>query len=144
MATKTAKHEPTRLVRIVRDDGEVIETEMTLAMERSIRRMEWADEKREQRRARREKTFTDAKVKTGQLEAALRKKHRKAGEKPGRWEGPRRSFTLLYGMSAIWSGPGSLTVPIGGRQACRFCSGVRKMPECACCLGCDRVGIGGT
>lgn len=142
MPARTARHEPTRLVRIVRDDGEVIETEMTLAMERSIRRMEWAEEKRERRHKRREKTFTDAKVKTGQLEAALRAKHRKAGEKPGRWEGPRPVFTLHYGMSAIWSGPDSLTVIVGGRKICRFCSAVRKMPECACCLGCDRVGAG--
>lgn len=58
------------------------------------------------------------------------------------WEGPKIRFTLFLGEDAIWTGPDSLTISADGGVTweCPFCGSLRKLPEIACCLGCDRTG----
>lgn len=142
MHATTPQTELTRLVRIVYDDGSEVETLVTPALAASLRRMEWADEEREREHRAREKNFTDAKPTAREIARGLNRRHPKTPEKPGRWEGPRFSFTLLYGYSAVWDGPRAMTVVRGGHRVCRFCFKVKRMPTYACCLGCSRTGKG--
>jgi hypothetical protein len=143
--TRTATEAVTRIVRIHHDDGSTVEAEVTPAMAKALRRMEWADAKREERHRGKVKTFTDAKINPAKV--AKEKQVKGATPKAGLFEGPRPLFTLLYGFSAIWSGPESLWLTADGGKTwtCRFCSHVRQMPAYGCCLNsdCNRTGADG-
>lgn len=58
------------------------------------------------------------------------------------WEGPRLSFSLLLGESAVWAGPDSLRLydETGAPRECRFCGSAPRLPDYSYCLGCDRSG----
>lgn len=81
------------------------------------------------------------------------------------WVGPRRSFSLHLGESAVWGGPGRQSLWLreetrevdgeeeafvavyeravpGGVEVCRFCYHLKTLSPSACCLGCARTGEG--
>lgn len=130
MATMTAVQWPTQVVVIYHDDGSITRCEIDATMARKLRRLEWADQKHEQRReaARikagvgRESTFTDLRFDVS------------------RWEGPRFRFELLLGLGHPWDGPDAQRVMVAGRRRCRYCGHLRRLSGGTYCLGCDRCG----
>lgn len=120
-ATMTVAPGVRRLYRVVSDDGTAVWAEMPPEMMAEIRRHDARQAKREYRRKRREKSFSEV----GIDPAAV-------GDRSS-WEGPRYRFTWLVGESRTWDGE-----PCRGSR-CSFC-GAARLPAYAYCLGCDRSG----
>ncbi len=142
MATaEAAKTEWTKLVRVYRADGGYDEVPMTKSMFNALRRMDEAERKRAARErknweGKEPKNFTDLKVDGNKLPRAKKDRTPGAGfEKPGRFEGERPYFPLLYGESQIWRGDGC---HLDWRGRCAWCP--EKLSESGYCLGCDKAG----
>ena len=133
----TTAVELTRLVRIVYDDGSEVETEMTPALAATLRRMDEAEKRREARHRKKQKTLTDRKIPANKLPPDANAKRIDQRVKPGRWEGPRINFQLLYGEGRVWNGP---DCHLDSRGRCRWCP--EKLSESGVCLGCHRAGQG--
>jgi len=98
-----------------------------------------------------------------ELETMVRELIRRPDGSP--WVGPRRTFALHLGESAVWGGPGRQSLWLreearevdgeerpfvaiyehevpGGVEVCRYCYHLRTLSRETCCLGCDRIGEG--
>jgi hypothetical protein len=141
------------ICRIVYDDGTAIEVSITPSLARWIARFDAAERKRRERRARREKTFTDAGIDANGVVAPYRSPRLQGGYPP---EGPTYRFDHLIGESRIWGGatiedvqpmvaehPDSAWSRVerpGRGEVCAFCHGV-KLTATELCLRCNRSGM---
>lgn len=98
-----------------------------------------------------------------ELETMVRELIRRPDGSP--WVGPRRTFALHLGESAVWGGPGRQSLWLreearevdgeerpfvaiyehevpGGVEVCRYCYHLRTLSRETCWLGCDRIGEG--
>src|SRR4051812_33886458 len=94
-----------RICRIVYEDGSAVEVPLTPALARVIARLDDAERKRDERRAKRETTFTDAGLDEcgrGRKATAFKSPRARGGYPP---EGPYYPIDHLIGESRIWSGP---------------------------------------
>jgi hypothetical protein len=145
--------------RIVYDDGTAIEVAITPSLARWIARFDAAERKRRERRARREKTFTDAGIDANGVVAPYRSPRLQGGYPP---EGPYYPISHLIGESRIWPGPRLEDVaPLmaerlnhdfadpwsrverpGYPEPCEFCRGMRLQTG-ELCLRCTASGYDG-
>ena len=155
--------ELTEKVSIFHDDGSVVECRMTPALARSIEEMDAAEREREKKYRAKHRTATDLKSNANLWDS--RRKTSKARPTGRPWQGPRFTFRLLLGESAIWDGPASLWLTREGKpcrpgeepivdddgrrvgrskgQRCRLCGHfAHGLPEYAMCLNdaCSRTG----
>lgn len=110
-----------KLTKIQYDDGTEVMVELKPDMADAIRMLDERLRKRETRRKKQEKTFSEMGINPRDLASP--------------WQGPRLSFAWLIGESRTWPGP---PTPKAGAK-CDFCQG-RKLPLYAYCLRCDRCG----